>query len=128
MRDSNSLDAWSVWAQLTRLGDGFSHLGEDVATAFESKINTFLEDGERNAGKLKVKLVTGDTFAGSTEFEVHVTVEILGTNNVENDNVLGHVAIGILLGHKTGRDTRNRADHRDTGVKKSHRSCTNGGH
>ena len=46
-------------------------------------MDRFLKHGEREAWELEVELIAGDAFVGATEFEVHVAVEVFGTDDVE---------------------------------------------
>ena len=75
-------DAWGVRAEFLGLEDGFTHFLDDLGAACFGDVDGFLEHGEGEAGELEVELVAGDAFAGAAEFEVHVAVEILGTDDV----------------------------------------------
>ena len=105
-----------------------SHLGDDFRAAVLGDFDRFLEHREREARQLEVELVAGDAFVGAAEFEVHIAVEILGADDVQQHLVGLHGAVLVVLGDEANGDTTDRADERDTGIKESHGACANGGH
>ena len=69
-------------------GDGLSHLVEHQGAAILGDVDGFLEHGQWQAGQLEVQLVASHAVAGAAEFEVHITVEVLGTDDVQEHLVL----------------------------------------
>src|SRR5690606_34790200 len=72
-RDLHGDDTWSILRHvLTRRGESFLHLGQDVQTTGPSLRHRLLHDLEVEPLDLDVHLDGGDTVGGSGNLEVHV--------------------------------------------------------
>ena len=126
--DLHGLDAWSVFAQGTRIGDRCSHHFQHLRAGFLGNMHRLSENIEWKAGKLEVQLEAGNPFAGATEFEVHVAVEVLTTDDVEQGLVFLDRSVVVHLGHETNRDSTHWANQRHAGVQEAHGAGTNRRH
>ena len=89
-----------------------------------------LQNVERNTGQLEVQLVTGYTNLRAAKLEVHVTVEVLRTDDVEQRLIASGLTVTLVseLCYKAYRDTGNRALQRHTGCQQGKRAGANGSH
>ena len=126
--DLHGNDAWSVWAEFGWAADGFFHLVDDLEAAVFRDFDAFFKDRKRDAGQLEVELIAGNTSAGAAEFEVHVAVEVLAADDVEQSCIGFHVAVFIEVCHQTTRNAADGSLERHTSVEQGHHTGTNGCH
>ena len=124
----HGLDPRSVLAELADLGNclghGFLHLG----AAFLGHMHRGLEDIHRDSPQLQVELEPSDSFTGSTEFPVHVAVEVFATDDIHEQFVLLQIPIIVEVRHETDRDPTYGTLQRHPGLQEGHRPGTHGGH
>ena len=112
-------------AELGWSSNSVFHFLENDCAGVSCFHKSFLEDGKWDTWKLEVKLVSGHTFAGSTNFEVHVTVEIFTTDDIEQSFVFLDVAVIVHLSNEAHCDRSYGANKWHTCVKQSHGAGTN---
>ena len=127
--DLHSLDPRSVLAELADFGNRFSHGFLHLGTAFLGHMHRVLEDIQGDSSpQLQVELEAGDPFAGSTEFPVHVAVEVFAADDVHEQLVLLQIAIIVEVCDEPDRNSAYRTLQRHTGLQERHRSRAHRGH
>ena len=102
-------NAGSVRAHFRRGGNGFMHHVQHVGTALLGHIDGFFQNVQRDAGELEVQLVAGDARIRAAKLEVHVAVEVFGTDDVQKGHVAFHL-IAVEFGHQAYGDAGYRTD------------------
>jgi hypothetical protein len=127
-RDLDGDDPRRVRAEFAVSRDRLGHFRQHFGPAGLGDENGFLQHGEREPRQLEVELVTGDSFAGAAQLEVHVAVEVFRTDDVEQHLVRLERAIVVGFGDQANRDAADRAGERHTGVEQRHGAGANRGH
>ena len=107
---------------LSRLGDGFLYVVEDVETALTSLLKCFSQNVIAQAVDLDIHLAGGDTVAGTAHLEVHIAQVVLVTENVAQHGPF------VAFADKSHSDAGHRLANLHAGVHKCQASGADGCH
>ncbi len=109
------------WA---RLVDRLEHALEDKFTSAFRLFKYFTNDGERETVNLCIHLECCDTFASTSDLEIHISEEILLSLDIREDDVF----TSRIIEDHTHSNTWNRRRDRDTSIHESECRSTDWAH
>ena len=125
LRDIHGLDARHKLLIIgARLGDGLSHLVEDVQTALTGLLQGLGQNLVGEAINLDVHLAGGDTVAGASNLEVHVAKVVFVAEDVGQNGVFSSFAVA----NHTHSHTSDGLAHRHASVHQCEATATHRGH
>ena len=122
------LNAGSIRAHLGRSRNGVIHDFQHVRASGLRHVDGFFQNGEGDAGQLEVQLVARHAFRRAAKLEVHVTVEVFGTDDVQKGLVRGDFMLVILFRHQAHGNARHGALEGHAGRQQGHRARADGSH